>query len=150
MIPVLRLSRHVVRQSLVVRSGAKGAMRLPAARPRCDGPLWFGRETVEISEHGSEKGLPAWVLRGKGSSKEVEKIASLLRGLVPIRRWRRDQVGFQFLLPQAQGRFVGRDVGQQPPKLGRLLGGHAAVVIQIDCPVRHDLFASRLDEAVGI
>jgi hypothetical protein len=38
-------------------------------------------------------------------------------------------------------RLVGRNVGQQPPKLGRLLDGDPAVPIQVDRPVGHDLLA---------
>jgi hypothetical protein len=51
-------------------------------------------------------------LRGKGSGKKIEKIARLLGSFAPIRSRRCKQVGFQLILPKAQGFLVGLPVEQ--------------------------------------
>jgi hypothetical protein len=56
----------------------------------------------------------------------------LFGSFVPICRRRRQQVRFQFGLPKAQRLLVRFDVRQQATKLGRLLGSHAAMLIQVD------------------
>ena len=42
-------------------------------------------EPIEIGKHGCDELLPAPISRRQRTSKEIEKIASLLRRLVPIR-----------------------------------------------------------------
>jgi hypothetical protein len=49
-----------------------------------------------------------------------------------------NQMGFQFILPKTQRPFIGFDVGQQPAKVGGLLGGHPPVLVEVDRFVCHD------------
>jgi hypothetical protein len=76
-------------------------------------------------------------LRGQGSGKKIEKIARLLGSFAPIRSRRCKQVGFQLILPKAQGFLVGLDVCQQAAQIGSLLSGHAAMLVQIYCLFGH-------------
>jgi hypothetical protein len=65
---------------------------------RCN--LRFHGEPLEIGKYGRDELLPAWILRCQRSSKETEKIASLLGGLAPICCRCGEQMGFQFILPK--------------------------------------------------
>jgi hypothetical protein len=83
----------------------------------------------------------SFCLRGSCAAREcgkkIEKIARLLGSFAPIRSRRCKQVGFQLILPKAQGFLVGLDVCQQAAQIGSLLSGHAAMLIQVDCFFRH-------------
>jgi hypothetical protein len=50
----------------------------------------------------------------------------------PIGRGRCNQARFQFVLPKAQGSFIGL-VCEQPAQVSGLLSGHTAMLIQVDC-----------------
>ena len=50
----------------------------------------------------------------------------------------KNQVRFQFVLPEAQGSFIGLHICQQSAQIGRLLSGHPAMLIQVDCLFGHD------------
>ena len=76
--------------------------------------------------------LPARVLRRSRGGKELQQVAHLLGGIAPIQCGRGKQMGFQLFLAKPQRPFVGFDLGEKPPQLGRLLGHHAAVRVKLD------------------
>src|ERR1700722_3123419 len=100
--------------------------------------LAFAGKPLEIGQHGRDELLPARVLSPQRRSKQIEEIARLLGGIMPIRRRRREQLGFQLILPQPQRLFIGFHFGQQPAQAGGLLGRHAAPLIEIDGLVGHE------------
>jgi hypothetical protein len=87
--------------------------------------------------------LSARILRGDCRRKEIEKIPGFFRSFMPIRCRRRQQVGFQFVLPNAQRLLVRLYIRQEPPQLGRLLRCHPAVLIEINRFVGHGSTARR-------
>src|SRR5690242_5585462 len=89
----------------------------------------------EIGEHGSDQLLSTRVLRGSRGGKQIQQVASFVGSFLPIRRRRRQQLRFQFLLPETEYFLVSLNVSEKSAELGGLLGGHAAMLIQIDCLV---------------
>src|ERR1700724_3550580 len=65
-------------------------------------PLAIAGKPLEVGQHGRDELLPARVLSPNRRSKQIEEVARLLGGIVPIARRRREQLGFQFILPQPQ------------------------------------------------
>ena len=100
--------------------------------------LAFTRKALEVGKHRGNQLLLARILRRERCRKEIEEIAGFFGSLMPIRRRGRKQVGFQFVLPEAQCLLVRLHVRQEPPKLGRLLCGHPAMLIEVDGIVGHD------------
>src|SRR5579864_7494879 len=100
--------------------------------------LAFAGKPPEVGQHGGDKLLSSRILGRQRRSKQIEKVARLLGGIVPIRRRRREQLRFQFILPQPQRPFVGFHLGQQPAQAGGFLGRHAAMLIEIDGLVGHE------------
>jgi hypothetical protein len=66
---------------------------------------------------------------------------------VPIRRSSGDHLALQLLLPEAQRLFVDFHLRTKPTKVRGLLGGHSAVLFQIDRFVCHGAAASRSSAA---
>lgn len=76
--------------------------------------------------------MSARVLCSECRRKEIEEVAGFSASLFPIRCRRREQVGFQFVLPKAQCLLVRLDVRQQPTKIRSFLGGHSAMLVKVD------------------
>jgi hypothetical protein len=101
-------------------------------------PLTFARKPFEVSKYSRNQFLPPRVLCSQRRRKEFEKISGFLGGVLPMRRRRGQQMGFQFVLPKAQCRFISLNFRQEPTKLGLLLSSHAAMLIEFDGPIGHD------------
>jgi hypothetical protein len=86
--------------------------------------------------------LPAGILLDRRFSEEADEIPRLFGCFEPVRGRRRNQMSLQFVLPKPQHLFIGRNFRQQPAKLGRLLGSHSTVLIQVDWLVRHECVPS--------
>src|SRR5580704_4165549 len=100
--------------------------------------LAIAGKPLEVGQHGRDELLPARVLRPERRSKQIEEVARLLGGIVPIRRWGRKQLRFQFILPQPQRPFIGFHFGQQAAQAGGFLSRHAAMLIEIDGLIGHE------------
>src|SRR5580704_4934593 len=100
--------------------------------------LAIAGKSLEVGQHGRDELLPARVLRPDRRSKQIEEVARLLGGIVPVARRRREHLRFQLILPQPQRPFVGFHFGQQAAQTGGLLGRHAAVLIEIDGLIGHE------------
>src|SRR5580704_7060154 len=101
-------------------------------------PLAFTGKPLEIGQHRRDQLQSSRVLIGQRRGKQIEQVARLLGGIVPIRRGRREQLRFQFILPQPQRPLVGFHFRHHPAQAGGLLGRHAATLIEIDGLVGHE------------
>lgn len=90
--------------------------------------------------------LPPRVLGGERRPEEIEEIAGLVGRFMPIRRRRRKEVGFQFVLSTAQSLLVRIHIRQESAKLRGLLRSHPAMLIEVDRPVGYDRVPRRFRE----
>ena len=86
---------------------------------------------------GVDQLLPARVPAIRFGSHQLQQVARLGGRLRPSFGGRRQQEVFDFVPVTAQRRLVGLDFGQLAPLVGRLLGRHAAVLIEVDRLVGH-------------
>src|SRR3954471_19303087 len=86
----------------------------------------------EVGEDVRDDLPPARILPLGGLGEDGDQVARLLGRLLPGRRGRGEEVPLQLRLALLQGRPLGLDLGAEPADLGRLLGGHAAVLVEHD------------------
>src|SRR5579864_4211436 len=94
--------------------------------------LAFAGKPPEVGQHGGDKLLSSRILGRQRRSKQIQKVARLLGGIVPIRRRRREQQ-----------RFVGFDFGHHAAQAGGFLRRHAAMLIEVDGLVGHECTTRR-------
>src|SRR6266702_1447151 len=99
--------------------------------------LVLAAEPHEIVEQRGHQRAVAGVLSWQAGGIEVEQVARLHRGLRPRPRGHRHHAVFAIGLARAQLTDMGLDLGQRAAQIGRLLGGHAAMLVEIDRNVRH-------------
>ena len=85
----------------VAQHETRGRRRASVYSADLNGLLAFARKPLEVGKHGGNQLLPARILRRECRRKEIEEVAGFFRRLMPVRRRRRQQVGFQFVLPKA-------------------------------------------------
>jgi hypothetical protein len=100
-----------------------------------DDVLHVAPEPAEIVK--LDQCLPARVLSARSSRKHGQQIAHLVRDLLLIRCWSRDQLRFQRVLRGAQRLFIGRDLCQKATKVSGLLRGHSAMLVEFDRFICH-------------
>src|SRR3954454_18119227 len=86
----------------------------------------------EVREDVRDDLPPARILSFRGLGEDGDQVARLLGRLLPGRRGCGEEVPLQLRLALLQGRPLGLDLGAEPADLGRLLGGHAAVLVEHD------------------
>jgi hypothetical protein len=105
--------------------------------PRRRDRLPFPGEPGEIVEQRCHQRAVPRVLSRQARGIEVEQMPRLHCGLRPRSGGHRHHAVFEFGLPLAQFPYMGFDVGQRAAQIGRLLRGHAAMLVEIDRAVSH-------------
>jgi hypothetical protein len=95
---------------------------------------------VKVGQRAINQPAAAQIARIQALREEAKQIAYLLDRLVPVIGGRGCQQLFEFRLSRAQRFLVGFHLGPQTSKVGRLLGCHAAMSIEIGRLIGHRLF----------
>ena len=102
-------------------------------------------EAGEIVERASDEPLPARVLSLGGSGEQLEKVSRARCRFGARRGGGGVEKTLQFFLAISQRRLVKPNVVKETANLGVALRGHAAVLVEIDRLVGHDLGAFTRD-----
>src|SRR3954451_6534460 len=94
-------------------------------------------EPFKIRQHVTDQSASARVLARRGLGKKGEKIARLLDGFGPVGCRLLDEHLLKRVLAGLEGGLIGLNAEAQPTQLGRLLGRHAAVLVEIDRSIGH-------------
>jgi hypothetical protein len=100
-------------------------------------------QAPEVGEHRGNKLLLALILSSRHRRIKIDKVASLGGGFVPVRGRRCNELRLDLILLQPQLMLVGFDLGESPAKIGRLLGCHAAMLIEFDRLLGHNYVPRR-------
>ena len=72
--------------------------------------LAFAGKPLEVGNYGGNQFLSSRILGSGRGREEIEKVARFITGVMPIHGGRREQLRFQFILPDPQLLLVGFDV----------------------------------------
>src|SRR5689334_128309 len=121
-----RVSRPATGRRLWWRGGRRGRR---TGSGRAGGPAG---QPGEVGEDVRDDLPPARILPLRGLGEDGDQVARLLRRLFPGRRGCCEEVPLQLRLALLEGRPLGLDLRAEPAELGRLLGRHAAVLVEHD------------------
>jgi hypothetical protein len=94
-------------------------------------------EPPEVVEDGSDQLLPTGILGLDAGREQIEQIARLLGGVLPVLGRGCQQLRFQRVLPGSQGIPLRAHLGVKPPQPRFLLRCHSTAFVQINSLFAH-------------